>query len=42
MDAHVVGLVRFGSVWAMSPAAATIYGWGGGRDAFARWLEPVL
>ena len=39
MDAHVVGLVRFGSVWAMSDAAATIYDWGGGRGAFARWLD---
>ena len=34
-----MGLVWFGSVWAMGEAAATIYDWGGGRGAFARWLD---
>src|ERR1700729_3554326 len=29
----------FGSVRVMGDVAATIYSWGGGRDAFARWLN---
>ena len=31
--------MSFGSVSEMSEAAVTIYDWGGGREAFARWLN---
>jgi truncated hemoglobin YjbI len=31
--------VYFGSVCEMSDSAASIYEWGGGREAFARWLN---
>jgi hemoglobin len=31
--------VDFGSVRAMGDTAATVYSWGGGREAFARWLD---
>jgi hemoglobin len=29
----------FDSVWLVGDAVATIYSWGGGREAFARWLN---